>query len=282
MYLDINKKRIYYGVGRAAGSSSSSSSGESTPPANIVFLHGAGFDHSVWVMPSRFFARRGLNVLAPDFPGHGRSEGPPLQSIESMADWLAELIKQTCINKGTKPGESSNRPASLTIVGHSMGSLVAMSFAQRHGHLCDKIALLGASSPMRVGPPLLDAAADNDPAAFSMANTWSHVSGSGLGSTANPGMSNFISGSRWLQRMPDDVYYADLAACNQFELDISQLQTATLVVAGHKDKMTPVAAGRQVAKEMPNSELVTIADCGHSMLSERPNEVLDALSQFVL
>ena len=41
----------------------------------VVFIHGAGLDHTVWVLPSRYFSRHGFNVIAPDLPGHGRSSG---------------------------------------------------------------------------------------------------------------------------------------------------------------------------------------------------------------
>ncbi|MDE0349837.1 MAG: alpha/beta fold hydrolase, partial [Gammaproteobacteria bacterium] len=41
--------------------------------ATVVFVHGAAMDHTVWVLPSRYFARQGYRVLAFDLPGHGRS-----------------------------------------------------------------------------------------------------------------------------------------------------------------------------------------------------------------
>ena len=63
----------------------------SLPP--VVFLHGAGLDHSVWALHSRWFAHNGWSVLALDLPGHGRSGGQPLASIQEMADWLARLIE---------------------------------------------------------------------------------------------------------------------------------------------------------------------------------------------
>src|SRR5260370_42556011 len=58
----------------------------------VVFLHGAGLDHTVWALLARWFAHRGFDVLAPDLPGHGRSEGEPLESIAAMADFTAALI----------------------------------------------------------------------------------------------------------------------------------------------------------------------------------------------
>ena len=93
----------------------------------IVFLHGAGLDHSVWALLARSFAHRGLAVLAPDLPGHGRSAGPPLSSIAAMADWTAALIEA-----------AGARAARL--VGHSMGSLVALETGARHP---DKVNGLG-------------------------------------------------------------------------------------------------------------------------------------------
>ena len=51
----------------------------------VLFIHGAGMDHSVWVMPARYFARHGFAVLAPDLPAHGRSGGGALTSVSAMA-----------------------------------------------------------------------------------------------------------------------------------------------------------------------------------------------------
>ena len=136
MKTTIANETVYFGTG-------SGQAGAEAP--SIVFVHGAGFDHSVWVMPARYFARHGFQVVAPDLPGHGRSAGAPLETIESMADWLTELIRVLCGGKAT-------------LVGHSMGSLAVLDCASRHGEVVDAIALLGTSAPMPVGPPLEAAA----------------------------------------------------------------------------------------------------------------------------
>src|SRR5689334_17068405 len=65
---------------------------DSALPA-VVFVHGAGFDHSVWALHSRWFAHHGFAVLAPDLPGHGRSAGPVLPTIAAMADWTIALMQ---------------------------------------------------------------------------------------------------------------------------------------------------------------------------------------------
>src|SRR5271165_4378890 len=95
----------------------------------IVFLHGAGLDHSVWALLARSFAHHGFGVLAPDFPGHGRSAGAPLSSIAALADWTATLIAAAGV------------PAAR-LVGHSMGSLVALETATRHPNRVTALALI--------------------------------------------------------------------------------------------------------------------------------------------
>jgi len=59
---------------------------------SVVLIHGAGFDHSIWALHSRWFAHHGFALLAPDLPGHGRSKGPALNTIAEMADWTAALL----------------------------------------------------------------------------------------------------------------------------------------------------------------------------------------------
>ena len=58
----------------------------------VVFLHGAGCDHTVWQLPARWFAWHGSSVLALDLPGHGRSEGPTLSSVRELAAWVGAVL----------------------------------------------------------------------------------------------------------------------------------------------------------------------------------------------
>ncbi len=85
----------------------------------VVMLHGAGFDHSTWALHSRWFAHHGYSVLAPDLPGHGRSAGTALPTIADMADWTAALL------------DAAGAPKAK-LVGHSMGSLIALETSARH------------------------------------------------------------------------------------------------------------------------------------------------------
>jgi pimeloyl-ACP methyl ester carboxylesterase len=248
--------------------------GDYSNPAKgvVLFVHGAGMDHTVWVMQARFFARHGYAVLAPDLPGHGRSGGEVLSSIESMADWLAELLDTLGVGKAA-------------VVGHSMGSLIACAFGARHPDRTASLVLFGASVPMPVADALLDAAADDDHAAFAMANTWSHSTRGGLGGNPVPGMFVLRGGERLLERCRPGVFHADLVACNAFKPDELPAggQPVTIVV-GTEDRMTPKSAGLKVAESLGEPSALgeaatvrTLVGSGHSMMSECPNEVLDIL-----
>ncbi len=80
----------------------------------IVFLHGAGFDRTAWRLQTRWFAHHGRSVLAVDFPAHGWSDGPALESIGAMADWTARLIEAAGLKQAALVGHSMGRSSPST------------------------------------------------------------------------------------------------------------------------------------------------------------------------
>ena len=61
----------------------------------------------------------------------------------------------------------------------------------------------------------------------------------------------------------------------------AKVRAKTLLIIGEQDKMTPARAGRALAEKLRNSSVVSLAPCGHFMLTEQPNGVLDALARFL-
>src|SRR6476661_8825747 len=140
----------------------------------IVFLHGAQNDHSVWGLQSRYFAHHGYAVLAPDLPGHGRSAGQALSSVEAMRDWALALLDACGV-------------ASAIVIGHSMGALVALDVAGHAPQRVQRLAMLGVVYPMKVSQGLLDAALNDTPRAIDMVNVWSHSTLAPKPSAPGPG-----------------------------------------------------------------------------------------------
>jgi pimeloyl-ACP methyl ester carboxylesterase len=236
----------------------------------LVFIHGVALDHSVWQWQSRYFAHHGFAVLAVDLPGHGRSPGAPRTTVAAMADWIAALV------------EAAGLPKAI-LVGHSMGSLVALDTALRHGERVAKLALLATSVPLPVGDAFLAAARDDSPAAIEMESVWGHARHSLLAQSPVPGIS-LLGASRQLNtRAKPGVQHVDLQACNTYRpaVDaIRALRVPTLVIAGKRDQMAQFKAGAALAEQIPGATFVPL-DAGHSIMSEAPRETLDALRTFL-
>ncbi len=233
----------------------------------IVFLHGAGLDHSGWALLARAFAHRGFAALAPDLPGHGRSAGAPLDSIAAMAAWTATLIEAAGVR-------------AARLIGHSMGSLVALETAARYGDKVTGLGLIATAAPMRVSAELLNAAKAGDHAAIDMIAIWGNGHRATLGGSLAPGVWMLGAAERLLERARPGVLYADLAACNAYDdalIAAKGVAVPSVVVLGGRDLMTPLKAGRAIADAIPSSRLVVLDGAGHMLMSERPDEVLTAL-----
>ena len=262
MYINANKKNIFAYTGARDHQSEQES---------VVFVHGTGMDHTVWVLPARFFARHEYNVLATDLPGHGRSEGPPPDTIEHMSDEIVAAMDGANIEKAA-------------LVGHSMGSLVTLALAARYPERARSLALIGTAVPMAVHKSLLSSAAQNDHAAIDMLTYWGYSKAAQLGGNENPGMWMVGGTLRLLENSDNDVIHAGLAACNCYDTGVvhaEAVQCPTLFILGTRDIMTPARAGKELAKVITGARIELLEGTGHSLMMERPNDVLDALITIV-
>jgi pimeloyl-ACP methyl ester carboxylesterase len=233
----------------------------------IVLLHGAGFDHSTWALHSRWFAHHGYNVLAPDLPGHGRSSGAALPTIADMAEWTAALI-------------DAAGAAKARLVGHSMGSLIALETAARHPAKVSALGLIGTAAAMTVGPDLLKAAEANDRAAIDMVSIWGLGFQAELGGSLAPGLWMHSGAQRVLERCRPGVLFNDLSACNSYQNALAaaaQIKVPATFILGERDMMTPAKAGKTLAAALPNSHTVVLRGAGHMMMAEQPDQLLAAL-----
>ena len=235
----------------------------------VVLLHGAGFDHTTWALHSRWCAHHGFGVLAPDLPGHGRSSGAPLPTIADMSDWSAALL-------------DAAGAAKAKLVGHSMGSLIALETAARHPAKVSALGLIGTAATMTVGPDLLKAAEANDRTAIDMVSIWGLGFQAELGGSLAPGLWMHSSAQRVLEQCRPGVLFNDLSACNAYQGALAaaaQIKIPTTLILGERDMMTPAKAGKTLAAATPNSRTVVLSGAGHMMMAEAPDELLAALQQ---
>ncbi len=238
---------------------------------SIVFIHGAACDHSVWTLQARYFAHHGFNALAVDLPGHGRTFADAKTTIAAYADWIVNLLDNGGIGKAT-------------LVGHSMGTLIAFDIATRYPARVNKLGLLGISMPMPVADVLLDAAKHRPSEAFDMLNLWGHAPQMRIGASSIPGTSLTMSYRRLLEQSRPGVLANDLAACHAFTIDEATLKGITapaLVLSGTRDMMTPPKASAAVANAIAGARLVSLDAAGHAMMQEAPGRVVDELAAFL-
>lgn len=268
MKLTVQGKTVYAYTG-----------GKPFDPAlpTAVFVHGAQHDHSVWGLQSRYFAHHGLNVLAVDLPGHCRSEGPAKTTVEALADWLADAL------------DAAGAPRAL-VIGHSMGSLVALDFAARHPARALGAALVATAVPMAVSDALLDAALNREPEAIELVNRWSYSTIAAKPSCPAPGFWLHGVNQRLMERVSargePNLFHTDFSACNSYAHGLeraTQVRCPVSLVLGAKDMMTPARATRALVDALKAAgapvDVVTL-DAGHALMSEQPDATLDALYTF--
>jgi len=262
MKIDHNGSEVYIYTG-----------GENHKPDQdtIVFIHGAGMNHTVWTLLARYWAKASYNVVALDLSGHGLSGGEALPDIEENAEFVCGVLTAFGVN------------GSLHVVGHSMGSLVALECAVRLPSVkC--LAMLGTTIPMKVGEPLLDAARNNHHSSVDMISLFGHSYGSQLGSNPVAGISVQLLAERILESSADGVLYTALNACNEYKNGLKaaeQLKCPVGLILGELDQMTPRKTAGNLLQACNDAIEICIPDCGHMMMSEKPEATHKALRQII-
>ncbi len=236
----------------------------------VVFVHGAMHDHSCWTLLARWCAHHGFAVLAVDLPGHGRSAGPPRASVEDMAGWVLALLDAAGV-------------AQAALVGHSMGSLVALEATGREPQRVRRLVMMGTAYPMQVSQALLDTAQAEPLLAIDMVNAWSYASIAAKPAYPSPGMW-LHGGNRVLMRGNQarhpglNLFHHEFSVCDRYrggEAAMARVACPVSCVLGEADQMTLPARAQALVAAM--SATVHTVPAGHNLMTEAPDAVLAAL-----
>ncbi len=231
----------------------------------IVFLHGSGLSHIVWSLTEQFFSNKNFNVLSLDLPGHGNSDGPCLDTIEKIADWLEQVFISLNLEK-------------LTLVGHSQGCLEILEYASKYKNRLKKIVFIGGSNKMPVHSDLIDLAKNGDSDAVKLMMKWGYE-----------GSKKFIGGNpveKIIQSPRDirEILAVDLVACNNYKngTDAAKsIECPSLFIFGSLDKMVNLEAGKKFSSLVQNSTIHVIEGCGHMIMIEKAFEMRDKVLEFL-
>jgi pimeloyl-ACP methyl ester carboxylesterase len=236
----------------------------------VAFVHGALNDHSIFTLLARWAAHHGFGVLAVDLPGHMRSEGPALSSVEAMADWLLALLDAAGVQRAV-------------FAGHSLGSLAALEAAARAPERATRLLMFGTAVPMPVTDALLTASRDAPHKAIDMVVTYSFSTLAAKPSYPGPGV--WLRGSaRGLMRQvlahggDPLLFHTDFAACNDYQGGLAaaeRVRCAAHLILGAADQMTPPRGTRDIAAALKAT--VHTVPGGHFLMQESPDAVLNAM-----
>jgi len=261
MELRVNGRRAYAYTG-----------GKTFDPALpcVVFIHGAINDHTVWTLAARWFANHGYGVLALDLPGHMRSEGPPLPNIEALADWTLAVLDAAGVKRAA-------------LVGHSMGSLIALEAAGSAPDRVSHLVMVGTAYPMKVSAALLDTARDDPLRAIDMVVSFSISTLATKPSYPSPGV--WLHGaSRALMRRVQahdgsvNLFHHDFGVCDRYANGMeaaARVRCPATLVLGARDQMTQPKQTKALADALKARSV--LLPSGHSLMAEVSDALLDAL-----
>jgi len=241
----------------------------------VVFIHGVLNDHSVWILQSRYLAHHGWNVLAIDLPGHCKKRWRTARQCGR-----SQRRHRGPAERGWRPESRAGRPQ--------------FRFTDRAGDGCP---CARAREPPGAGRHGLPDARVTGPArivgvgamkAIDMVNTFSHSTLAPPPSALGPG-TWLYGGSRALMRRvlasntKVNVFYTGFKACDSYaggEAAMEKVQCPTLFVLGSQDQMTPPKAAQSLVTKARNAKVVKLP-AGHSLMTEAPDGVLQALQDFL-
>ena len=241
--------------------------------STIVLIHGVGLNKEMWGGQIVGLAPR-FQVVAYDMLGHGASDNPPADSsLESYASQLAELLDHLAIERAT-------------VVGFSMGGLVARAFALAYPERLDGLVILNSvfnrSEEQRAGvmARTLQAAefGPNANAENALARWFSNEY-----RAANPAQ---IEAIRLTLAANDPQGYLTtyqlFATQDLYGSDaLGRIQVPTLIATGELDPGSTPEMARQLAARIPGATVRVLAEQRHMMAVESPRMVNQMLLEFL-
>jgi 3-oxoadipate enol-lactonase len=241
-----------------------------SPP--IVLLHGFPLDCRIFAPQLAALSER-FRLIAPDFPGFGRSRGGDRPfTITSLADDVYTLLR----NLGALP---------CVLGGLSMGGYVAQAFAKEHPSELKGLMLIDTKSEADTAEgkqkrdKMIEQARGADgskavaDAMFPNMLTPEHAQ--------RPDIAQPLR--EMMEACPARTIEQALAALRDREdytYLLPSIAVPTLIVVGQQDAIAPPAIAEAMHRAIPRSTLAVIPDAGHLTTIEKPHDATAAIREF--
>ncbi|MGI6308209.1 MAG: alpha/beta fold hydrolase [Dethiobacteria bacterium] len=224
----------------------------------LLFVHSSGGSGILWLHQLRGLSED-FSTLAVDLPGHRFSEGQPATRINLNVDYLKDFV----VSLGLPP---------FILIGHSLGGAITIAYALQHPADLQAMILISTGGKLNAAPKLREI--------FRQGN-YAEMNKYIYGPEAEQELVE--KGEKMLRSVPLQVFYADLDACEHFDVlnQLQQITLPTLIICGEQDLITPPKLSRFMAQQIRGSELFLLANCGHMTILEKPAAVTEKIRSYV-
>ena len=239
----------------------------------VLMLHGIGGGHLAFAPQVETLASSGYRAVAWDMPGYGRSAPIEPYTFKGLAESCIALIEAL-------------RCGDVTLVGHSMGGMVAQEVVARRPELVNKL-VLSATSPA-FGKA--DGAWQRE---FIAQRTAPLDAGKTMAELAETLMPRMIGpgalpegvhlATHCMGMVPASTYRRALEALVTFDrrADLLRINVPTLLLAGEFDKVAPPAVMKKMAAAIAGSTYLELKGAGHIANLEVPEDFDGLLLNFL-
>ena len=237
----------------------------------IIFIHGLGWDHTLWDNAAASLAKRYLTVAA-DTRGHGRTDKPEgAYTITGFSDDWHGLLGVLGLER-------------VCVVGFSLGGMIAMTLALEHPELVETLVL--ASTLCRADDSLqeklearIETAKREDPEASARLGAQQIFSPRFIADEPQR-VESFVG---WRTAMSQEPLFAAARASYGFDVSsrLNEISVPTLVMYAEDDVITPPSDAELIIQSLPQTEEVRFPETGHMIPVEQPAEFETELSAFL-
>ncbi len=231
----------------------------------VLFLHGIGGGHLAFAPQLETFAEAGHRAVAWDMPGYGHSDPIEPYTFKGLAEKCILLIEAL----------TARHPQPVSLIGHSMGGMVAQEVVARRPDLVRQLVLCGTSAsfgradgewqrrfveqrmaPLQAGQSMAEVARQLVP---QMAGPRALPEGLRLAEHCMAGVS-------------PGTYRRALEALVTFDRRqaLPLISAPTLLIAGENDPNAPPEVMRKMGEPILGSRLSVMPGIGHLMNLEDP------------
>jgi len=229
--------------------------------STLFFIHGAGGSRLFWKEQINGLTAR-ANTLAIDLPGHGRSIGEGMDTVEDYARAVAAFIKNVHVPNPI--------PCGL-----SLGGAITQQLLLDYRGLAKAGILISTGSRLKVAPVIFETIDKSYSGYIDM------ISKLAASKKTDPSLVALFKED--IARGTPEITHGDFCACNSFDVTehLASIDVPVLVVTAEDDKLTPPKFGELLVESIKNAGQAHIIDAGHIAPIEKPKEVNQAITNFL-